>query len=139
MKRTIIIITLLLTFAGCKKYSDTVSPSNSTDVRDKFVGNWKRIYVVVGLSATEYSENFKISKSSINSDNVLMESGYDTWQATINSDKISYTNQKSLSNSAFFSGDGTISTDGKTIKISGKESLQTTTQIYNTTEVWTKQ
>lgn len=139
MKRTIVIITLLLAFAGCKKDSDTISPSTLTDIRDKFVGNWKRIYVVVGLSATEYSENFKISKSSINSDNILMESGFDTWQATINSDKISYANQKSLSNSAFFTGDGTISQDGKTMKISGKISLQTTTQIYNTTEIWTKQ
>ena len=136
--RKLLSFILILIALSCKQ-SDVTPTTTNSDTRDKFVGNWKRIYVVIGLNATEYSENFKISKSSISSDIVLMESGYDTWQATINSDKISYTNQKSLSNSAFFSGDGTISTDGKTIKISGKESLQTTTQIYNTTEVWTKQ
>jgi hypothetical protein len=143
MKKTIIIISLLLAFEGCKKDSDTTNPSTSTtstDVRDKFVGKWKRVFVVIGLKGSgETTENFTVTKSTVLSNIIFMTSGFDTWEVTVKDTKISYTKQRSPSEPAFCSGEGVLSSDGKIINVDGYIYPQTTTDFYATKEVWTKQ
>jgi hypothetical protein len=138
MKKILFVTSMLLTVLSCSKQSaNSVTPS---DVRDKFVGQWARSYSQICKSGTSTDNGtFTITKSSTKSDVVILDYGLaaiSKCEATINGNSISYADLNTLFSEQ--SGSGSISSDGKTIKVIGISRVNAYVGDCTTDEIWTK-
>ena len=116
MKKVILIalVTVLAFSYGCKK--------DSSDSRDQYVGTWKGTMTVIipGLSINASSDGVNTySKSTLNSNKVIITSGTDIENVTVNGNSYVYDQYTVVDNSTgntityVINGNGTIS--GNTI------------------------
>ena len=129
---------LLLIIVGCSKNSvDSVTPS---DVRDKFVGKWDRSYSSKCKSSTVlHNGTLTITKSTSKSNVVILDyriDGINKPEAIINNNAISFSGLSTTFSEQ--SGSGQISTDGKSINITGVSDEGSYVGVCTTQEIWTK-